>query len=67
MRVVDIGPLRSSASTALADKKTPMTTAGRQTHFLLARIEHALSEWLKTERLSCCYTPRFGASSKDFH
>jgi len=47
MRVVDIGPLMSSASTALDDKRTPMTTARRQTHNLLAHIEHALSEWLK--------------------
>jgi hypothetical protein len=47
MRVVDIGPLMSSASTALADKRAPITTAESETHFLLARIEHALSEWLE--------------------
>jgi len=54
IRVVDIGPLMSSASTTLADKRRPITTAGRQTHLLLARIEHALSKWLaRTKLLSC--------------
>jgi hypothetical protein len=46
VRVVDIGPLMSSANTALADKRTPIATVGREAHTLLARIEHALSEWL---------------------
>src|SRR5262249_47003795 len=44
VRVVDIGPLMSSAKAAPADRRTPMATPDREARTRMARIEHVLSE-----------------------